>query len=35
MDFQRRFRTREERIVWLEGYLAELQAETKAGRARC
>ena len=34
MDFQRRFRTREERIVWLEGYLAELQAEAKAVEER-
>jgi len=34
MDFQRRFRTREERMAWLEGYLAELQAEAKAVEER-
>jgi hypothetical protein len=28
--FHRRFHTREERLVWLEEYLKELQAEVKA-----
>lgn len=32
--FRRRFRTREERIAWLEEYLAELRTEAKAVEER-
>jgi hypothetical protein len=32
--FQRRFWTKEERIAWLEEYLAELQAEAKGVEER-